>query len=130
MSGGPRGGRVQPIRGKRNGKRKDKLHRLASNHARGYARELASRAQTAEAQVQLEIAQRNLKEALCSSDTLRTWEDRKLNSDLYRSLVLNCEQLHQYEQMKRYLNDWTREHPDDPMARIENDRLYAKFRLA
>jgi len=46
---------------------------------------------------------------------------------VYRALVLNCEQLKQLDVMKAYLNDWTKEHPDDPMAKIEFDRLYATF---
>jgi hypothetical protein len=101
-----------------------------SGYARGrYARELISRSQAAEANVQLDIAQRNLKQALQPSHALRGWEDRELNADVYRALVLNCEQSKQLDVMKAYLNDWTKEHPDDPMAKIEHDRLYSKFRL-
>jgi hypothetical protein len=53
-----------------------------SGYARGrYARELISRVQTADAHVQLDVAQRNLKQALRPADALRSWEDHKLNSD-------------------------------------------------
>ena len=102
-----------------------------SGYARSrYARELASRAQVAEAHVQLDIAQRNLKRALRPADALRSWEDRKLNSDIFRALVLNFEQLRQIDEMKRCLDEWTTEQPDDPMARGQRDRLYAKYHLS
>jgi hypothetical protein len=102
-----------------------------SGYARSrYARELAGRAQNTEAKVQLDIAQRNLTQALRPSEALRSWEDRKLNSDVYRALVLNCEQLRQIEQMKRYLDEWTMAQPDDSMGRSERDRLYLKYHLS
>jgi tetratricopeptide (TPR) repeat protein len=102
-----------------------------SGYARGrYARELASRAQTAEANLQLDSAQRNLIQALRPSDALHNWEDRKLNGDVYRALVLNCEQLRQIEHMKRYLDEWTAAQPDDSMGKSERDRLYAKYHLS
>jgi tetratricopeptide (TPR) repeat protein len=101
-----------------------------SGYSRGrYARELASRAQTAEAKVQLDIAQRNLKQALRPADALRSREDHKLNSDVFRALVLNCEQLRQIEEMKRYLDEWSAAQPDDAMARSERERLHAKYHL-
>jgi tetratricopeptide (TPR) repeat protein len=102
-----------------------------SGYARSrYARELASRAQMTEAKVQLDIAQRNLTQALRPSDALRSWEDRKLNSDVYRALVLNCEQLRQIDQMKQYLDEWTTAQPDDSMGKGERDRLYGKYHLS
>jgi tetratricopeptide (TPR) repeat protein len=101
-----------------------------SGYARSrYARELTSRAQNAEAHVQVDIAQRNLKQALRPADALRSWEDHKLNSDIYRALVLNLEHLRQIDEMKRYLDEWTTVQPDDSMARGERDRLYAKYHL-
>ena len=78
----------------------------------------------------MDIAQRNLKQSLKPSEALRGWEDRKLNSDIYRALVLNCEQMRDIAQMKAYLGDWISEHPDDQMSKGERDRLHAKFRLA
>jgi tetratricopeptide (TPR) repeat protein len=102
-----------------------------SGYARSrYARESASRAQTTETKVQLDIAQRNLTQALRPSDALRSWEDRKLNSDVYRALVLNCEQLRQIDQMKRYLDEWTTAQPEDSMAKGERDRLCGKYHLS
>jgi len=102
-----------------------------SGYARSrYARELASRTQIAEANVQLDIAQRNLRQALRPSDALRTWEDRKLNSDVYRALVLNYEQLRQIDQMKRCLDEWTIGQPEDGTGKSERDRLYGKYHLS
>lgn len=89
-----------------------------------------SRAQIAEAHVQRDIAQRNLKKALRPADALRSWEDRKLNSDIYRALVLNFEQLRLIDEMKHYLDEWTTAQPDDPMGKSERDRLYAKYHLS
>lgn len=102
-----------------------------SGYARSrYARELASRTQIAEANVQLDIAQRNLREALRPADTVRSWQDRKLNSDVYRALVLNYEQLRQIDDMKRCLDEWVTAQPDDPMGKSERERLCGKYHLS
>lgn len=101
-----------------------------SGAARGrYARELSARAQRVDAEQQLETARRLLVEALTPTDKLTEWDARRLNDDIYRALVLNCESRNDLDGLREYFGKWLSEHPDSGDAKSEWIRLSKKFHL-
>ncbi|SRR6266446_2042816 len=90
---------------------------------------LAARAQRAEAQVEISISQERLKKALKIAEEHAQLGDR-LNAEIYRALVLNCEALGDKGGMGEYFDMWLTEHPDDPDAHSEWQRLAVKFHLS
>jgi hypothetical protein len=60
---------------------------------------------------------------------LSGFADRQLNADIYRALVLNCEALGDIEGMREHFEEGLSEHPDDPDAQSEWQRLALKYRL-
>lgn len=52
-----------------------------------------------------------------------------LNSDIYRALVLLCELSSDFKSMQHYFKLWRSEHPDDPDAVSEWERVSKKYAL-
>ncbi len=101
-----------------------------SGYARGrYARELAGRAQRADASTQLGLGYEALKSAITSPLELKDWEDRSLNDDIYRALVFNCEARNDISGMTEYFAIWLKEYPDSPLAKSDWLRLSGKYHL-
>lgn len=101
-----------------------------AGHARGrYARELLSRAQRVEAQVQIGTARKQLEKALVLPSQLQDRNERALNDDVYRAVVLNCETANDVDGLKEYFDRWLKEHPDSTDAKSEWYRLSAKYRF-
>lgn len=98
----------------------------------GYARsrlgqELRRGLHQERAAVELAAAKNLLEQALLEPERLAGYEDRRLNSKVFRALVLNAEELGELARMRRLLDRWVAEHPDDPFAQSEASRLRAKY---
>jgi hypothetical protein len=101
----------------------------AAGYARSrLARELAGGQHHERARQESENAHRLLERALKSPEALEVGE-RRLSSDLYRALALNCDALEDAAGVYRYLDLWLTEHPDDGIARSEYSRLSEKYRF-
>jgi len=57
-------------------------------------------------------------------------QDRDMNKQIYRALVINCAWLQETRKMEEIFNVWFQEHPDDPNVQSEWDTLAAKFGLS
>jgi tetratricopeptide (TPR) repeat protein len=91
-------------------------------------RELLSGLHNERAIEELEKAQGLLDRALRSPESLE-YGERRLNADIYRALVLNCELRRDMDGLSDYFARWRAEHPDDPDAATEWARLSARFGL-
>jgi tetratricopeptide (TPR) repeat protein len=69
-----------------------------------------------------------LERALRSPESLE-YGERKLNADIYRALVLNCDLRKDIKGLTDYFARWRGEHPDDPDAETEWVRLSARYDL-
>jgi hypothetical protein len=100
----------------------------------GYARsrlgkELLGGLHREKANDELAKAKGYLAKALKAPQSLESGE-REINADIYRALVLTCEGLSDVSGMKEYFHNWQKEHPDDPDAHSEWERLKSRFGLA
>ena len=100
----------------------------------GYARsrlgqELAARLQTTSAGNELHRSLAHLEKARDISDS-GSLHDRDLNRQIYRSIVLTCSRLQETKKLLQAFRSWLREHPDDPNAQSEWERLAPRFGLA
>lgn len=78
---------------------------------------------------ELNEAKKLLKRALVSPDTDQT-RASNLNADIYRALVIICEQINDLEGLSYYFDLWKRKHPDDPDADSEWKRISRRYDLA
>ena len=92
------------------------------------ARELSVRLVRDKAESEARKSQELLLRALKSPEDLETRE-RRMNADIYRALVLNCEMLQDTKGLSEYFERWVGEHPDDRYAEFEWQRLSARFSL-
>lgn len=92
------------------------------------ARELSARLIQDKAEAEARKSQEFLLQALKAPEDLEARE-RRLNADIYRALVLNCELLRDVEGLREYFPRWLAEHPDDRYAQTEWQRLAARFGL-
>ena len=100
-----------------------------AGHARSrLGRELKMGLHHERAAAELERAHALLQKALRMPDSLEAGE-RRLNADIYRALVLNCELRNDVRGMTEYFERWLSEHPEDPDAHSEWARLQPKFGL-
>ncbi len=102
-------------------------------YAAGYARSRLARELTGglhheRARRENENAHRLLERALKSPEKLEIGE-RRLNSDIYRALVLNCDALGDVPGVYKYLDLWLSEHPDHDNAWSEHSRLSEKYKF-
>ena len=81
------------------------------------------------AEQEFKIAERLLRKGLKTPENLVNYADRRLNSRVYRSLVLSCDALGQIDDMLYFLDRWRHEHEDDPDAWSEGQRLREKHFL-
>jgi tetratricopeptide (TPR) repeat protein len=101
----------------------------AAGYARSrLARELAAGQHSGRARQEAENAHRLLERAVKSPEKLDIGE-RRLSSDIYRALVLNCDALDDARSVYEYLNSWLAEHPDDGNAWSEYGRLADKYKF-
>jgi hypothetical protein len=100
-----------------------------AGYARGrLARELAARLHADRAEEEVRKSQQHLVRALRAPESLEAGQ-RRLNADIYRALVLNCELLKDPKGLGEYFAFWLKEHPDDPDAKSEWERLSGRFGL-
>jgi len=92
------------------------------------ARELLARLVREKAESEARKSQELLLRALKSPEDLESRE-RRMNADIYRALVLNCEILQDGAGLGEYFSRWVGEHPDDRYAEFEWQRLSARFTL-
>jgi tetratricopeptide (TPR) repeat protein len=101
----------------------------AAGYARSrLARELAGSLHPERARQECETAQGLLERAVKSPEKLEVGE-RRLSSDIYRALVLNCDALDDAGGVYKYLDSWLAEHPDDGNAWSEYGRLSEKHKF-
>jgi tetratricopeptide (TPR) repeat protein len=92
------------------------------------ARELWARLVRDKAEAEARKSQELLLRALKSPEDLETHE-RRMNADIYRALVLNCEILRDGDGLSEYFCRWVGEHPDDRYTEFEWQRLSTRFQL-
>ncbi len=92
------------------------------------AKELFSGLHHSRAQKEILDARIALEAALKANRELDE-KEKSLNADIYRALVLVCEMDTDIWGMQRYLDMWKREHPEDPDAVTEGERLTRKYNL-
>jgi len=92
------------------------------------ARELSARLFNDRAETEARKSQVLLLRALKSPEDLEARE-RKMNADVYRALVLNCEVLQDEQGLREFFPRWLGEHPDDRYAASEWLRLAARFNI-
>lgn len=92
-------------------------------------RELLGGLHHEKADTEFEQAQELLTKALRAPESLEIGE-RKLNADVYRAIVLNCEFRRDMAGLERYFAEWLAEHPEDPDAHSEWARLSSRFGLS
>lgn len=78
------------------------------------------------AEHEFRTADRYLRKGLKTPEQLVTYADRKLNNRTFRALVISCDELGLIDDMHQFLDRWQREHPDDPDAWSEGQRLREK----
>jgi tetratricopeptide (TPR) repeat protein len=101
----------------------------SAGHARSrLGRELLGGLHNERAADELGKAQDLLKRALRPPESLE-YGERRLNSEIFRALVLNCELRRDVDGMEDYFARWRSEHPDDSDAETEWRRLSVKFGL-
>ena len=105
-----------------------RLHYLAGYSRSRLGKEFNQQLQNEKAEKQYQEAYSHLKRALKSPDKLDVGE-RSLNADAYRALILICEARRDGKNLKEYFEAWKNEHPDDPRANSEWDRLALRFGL-
>jgi tetratricopeptide (TPR) repeat protein len=81
------------------------------------------------AEQEFKIADRLLRKGLKAPEHLINYSDRKLNSRVFRALVIGCDALGEIEDMLKFLDRWQHEHEDDPYASSEGQRLREKHSL-
>jgi tetratricopeptide (TPR) repeat protein len=92
------------------------------------ARDLLARLVADKAEAEAKKSQELLLKALKSPEELESGE-RRLNADIYRALVINCDTLRDRNGLRDYFARWVGEHPDDRNVEFEWQRLSAKFGL-
>jgi tetratricopeptide (TPR) repeat protein len=91
-------------------------------------RELLGGLHNERAMDELDQAQTHLEKALKAPESLEIGE-RRLNADVYRAIVLNCEIRRDLKGLERYFEEWLSEHPEDRDAHSEWARLSTRFGL-
>jgi tetratricopeptide (TPR) repeat protein len=103
------------------------LHMAGSARSR-LGQDLIKNLITEKGQKELSRAREILEGALKDPSALAPGE-RNLNAEIYRSLAITAEWQGDVEGVKEFLECWRSEHPDDPMQKVEADRLRTKFRF-
>lgn len=105
-----------------------KLLYLAGYSRGRLAKELQGGLHHGKARKEMAEARMMLEKALKAPSELEVG-GRELNSDIYRALVLLCELSSDVKSMQHYFGLWRSEHPDDPDAASEWDRVSKRYAL-
>lgn len=105
----------------------NELYYLAGFAHSRLAQDLKNSWLTERARKEFLAADKMLRQALKDPEELANYDERQLNSRIFRALVINYEQFEHITDMHRFLDRWQREHPDDPYAISEGERLTAKY---
>jgi len=103
------------------------LYLAGYSHSR-LAKELQGGLHHSKAQKEMSEARKLLEAALKAPNELEVRE-RSLNADIYRALVLACEMAADTKGMQHYFRLWRSEHPDDPHAASEWERVSKRYAL-
>ena len=105
-----------------------KLHYYAGYARSRSGKDFLQQSQSEKAEKQFIEAMSHLNNALKPPEKLDNGE-RSLNADIYRALIILCESTKDNKLMSQYFDAWKKEHPDDPNAISEWDRLSKRYKL-
>jgi tetratricopeptide (TPR) repeat protein len=109
-----------------NTQRKELYYLAGLAHSR-LAQALKHSWQTERSKREFIAADKLLQKALKDPEELANYSERQLNSRVFRAIVINLEQFEQINKMYQFLDRWLREHPGDPYAISEGQRLRYKY---
>ncbi len=104
------------------------LHFLAGYARSRHGQEMETRMQTISAQDELVKALRHLERAKDLPDG-GSPQERDTNRQIYRAIVITAAKLNDRSILQTTFDYWFKEHPDDPNAQTEWERLSPRFRL-